>query len=68
MECILNSRKEDGDAVDFEVKWMDFDGPKGQSWEPLENVSGAARRVREFFKQYPEALGKKEALLYLRGK
>ncbi|XP_078393917.1 uncharacterized protein LOC144677772 isoform X2 [Cetorhinus maximus] len=49
VESILNSRYMEG-GVEYLLKWKGY-SPKANSWEPIENLLGCPRLVREYHAQ-----------------
>ncbi|XP_041036831.1 heterochromatin protein 1-like isoform X3 [Carcharodon carcharias] len=54
VESILNSRYMEG-GVEYLLKWKGY-SPKANSWEPIENLLGCPRLVKEYHAQLERAL------------
>ena len=54
MEEILDSRLQHNKLA-FLIKWEGYTD-ENNSWEPEDNCRNASRAIKDFYKQYPEAL------------
>merc|ERR1712173_361558 len=60
VEKILEKRGA-GKKVEFLVKWKNWDGPDGTTWEPIDSLEGAADAIKNFENEQKDvAIAKEE--------